>query len=68
MPAEDVLALPAESHEDRQARRRAQIKKWQEAADAGLVPRWQALRAIWWIRKQILWADFLHWLRRISAK
>ena len=68
MPAENVLPLPAESHEERQARRRAQIKKWQEAADAGLVPRWQALRAIWWIRKQIFWDDFLHLLGVGSAK
>lgn len=68
MQAMGDLALPAESHEAKEARRRRDMKKWRDAEATGLVPRRQAFRAIWWIRKQIIRDRLRHRLRRIFNK
>jgi hypothetical protein len=57
--------MPVLSHEERQAVRHARLHRWRAAAESGQVPRWQAFRACCQVRKQIHWAGFLSWLRRI---
>jgi len=68
MPAVEVSALPAESHEAKKARRRKDMRKWRDAGATGVVPRRQALQAIWWIRKQIIRDRLRHCLRRVFTK
>lgn len=68
MSAVGGLATPAVSYEERQAQRWERDRHWAEAQAAGLVPKWQARRARFKIRRQIYWDAFLHGLRRVLIR